>query len=519
MPDQRALPSRPSLRYLKLEAKRRLRTGEFLALHEAQLAIAREHGLPSWPALKQLIARTPGTESHALTQLRWVISRFRAADGPEWAAPSDRELRDHFTGPFLSQIPPGELIAAIAGLAAALREDLVVTGETPLAAGIRLAGLQIVAQVEAGPPHRLAGLRQFPLGSRITDTRVAVPVTRSRGDVPAAAAGIADAAFAELGLTGLVLAGGGPRTPMWAAATGWADLDRAEILETSHRFPAYQVTKLITATAVLRLIADGRAGLDNQANDYLRTLRLADETVTVRELLTHTGGVDNPAESFAEAVPDLLALYGPLLPCSGTRGAFRHSDGGYAALGQLAADLTGVPYAEAAARLVLRPLGMSGSAFPAGWPGTDAVTGYGVTPEGRFAPAPARVCTVPAAGGLWATADDLIRFGCRWSSLLPRALAREALTPQTAGPSVGGAMGLGWIVNESIGIIGHAGDGPGASASLIIPMDTSQVHIALANRRIPIEPVNARMLAPDRALPAIGPADRGAGRRVLPGRP
>ncbi len=97
--------------------------------------------------------------------------------------------------------------------------------------------------------------------------------------------------------------------------------------------------------------------------------------------------------------------------------------------------------------------------------------------------------------------------------MLPRALAREALTPQTAGPSVGGAMGLGWIVNESIGIIGHAGDGPGASASLIIPMDTSQVHIALANRRIPIEPVNARMLAGSRLTGhrARGPRCRAPG--------
>ena len=243
--------------------------------------------------------------------------------------------------------------------------------------------------------------------------------------------------------------------------------------------------------------------------------------MTVRELLTHTGGVDNPAESFAEAVPDLLALYGPLLPCSGTRGAFRHSDGGYAALGQLAADLTGVPYAEAAARLVLRPLGMSGSAFPAGWPGTDAVTGYGVTPRAglrqhQLASAPCR-----PRGGLWATADDLIRFGCRWSSLLPRALAREALTPQhrRAFRWRGHGSGLdrqrvhrdnrarrGWP--RRIGIPDHPDGHEPGSHRPGQPADTDR-----ARQR----PYAAR--GPDRALPAIGPADRGAGRRVLPGRP
>jgi len=43
----RAFPARPNLRYLKIEAKRRLAAGEFATLHDAQLAIAREHGMPS----------------------------------------------------------------------------------------------------------------------------------------------------------------------------------------------------------------------------------------------------------------------------------------------------------------------------------------------------------------------------------------------------------------------------------------------------------------------------------------
>ncbi len=55
----RSLPVRPSLRFLKLEAKRRLAAGEFTALHEAQAAVAREHGLPSWADLKQACARRP----------------------------------------------------------------------------------------------------------------------------------------------------------------------------------------------------------------------------------------------------------------------------------------------------------------------------------------------------------------------------------------------------------------------------------------------------------------------------
>jgi CubicO group peptidase (beta-lactamase class C family) len=46
---------------------------------------------------------------------------------------------------------------------------------------------------------------------------------------------------------------------------------------------------------VLRLIADERVGIDDPANDHLRTVRLADGSVTVRELLGHADGVDAPA--------------------------------------------------------------------------------------------------------------------------------------------------------------------------------------------------------------------------------
>lgn len=52
MSEPRSLPSRPDLRHLRDEAKRRRRAGEFPSLALAQLAIAREYGFRSWPRLK-----------------------------------------------------------------------------------------------------------------------------------------------------------------------------------------------------------------------------------------------------------------------------------------------------------------------------------------------------------------------------------------------------------------------------------------------------------------------------------
>ena len=87
MPARRSLPDYPSLRYLKVEAKERTRSGELAALHEAQLAIAREHGLPGWPALCRLDGQQVPAQSWVLPHVRWLISRFRDAGEPGWAPP------------------------------------------------------------------------------------------------------------------------------------------------------------------------------------------------------------------------------------------------------------------------------------------------------------------------------------------------------------------------------------------------------------------------------------------------
>lgn len=259
----RSLPGRPSLRHLKLEAKRRLAAGEFPTLHDAQVAIAREYGLPTWASLKQRVSDTP--DSEALDQFRWVITRFADADQPGWITPTDDELNQHFDEHFLAALPPPALIKTISNVAADLRGDLVVLGQTPVQAHVQLQGMHYIAVTEPEPPHRLTGLRGLPVGSRVHDPRTAEPPVRTQGEVPAKVA-----AIAEQG-----------------------------------------VTALVTTTAVLRLTADNAVDLDHPANDYLTSISLADDTITVRELLSHTAGVDSPTEIYADQLPELPGLLGP----------------------------------------------------------------------------------------------------------------------------------------------------------------------------------------------------------------
>lgn len=192
-----------------------------------------------------------------------------------------------------------------------------------------------------------------------------MPPSGGTGPVPARAPGIIEDSCTKLGLVGLMAAGGGPGAEGWTCSRGWADLEGNVPLGPGHCFPACEVTALVTSMAVLCLAARGAVALDDPVNRHLRSMRLADDAVTVRELLAHTGGVDSPPSAWADAAADVADVLGPVAGCPGPRGEYVYSSGGYAVSGQLIADLTGTPFAQAATELVLEPLGMADSWFPA----------------------------------------------------------------------------------------------------------------------------------------------------------
>ena len=492
-------PDRLSLRHSKLEAKRRLAGGEFTTLHDAQLAVAREHGMSSWAALKEHIAAFAAAEpGYALAQVRWLFRRYAEAGAPGWTAPSRDELSEHFTEQLLGLAPPEMTAAILAGLAPKLREDLVLIDADPLYLNAKVADLLVEAHVEPEAPHRLAVLALSPGGAPATDTRVAQPPAASFGPVPGQVPGLVENSYADVGLVGLTAAGdwdSGPVPEAWACSLGWADLEQNVPLGPGHRFPVHGISTLVTSTAVLCLVAAGALALDDPVNQRLLSLRLADDTVTVRELLSHTGGVDSPPSVWADSVADVADVLGPVAGCSGPRDKFAFSYGGYAVLGQLVADLTGASFAQAATRLVLEPLGMTDSSFPAQAPvSPDAARGYRLTEEGSFEPEPLPTFALQSAGGLWSTGPDLVRFGSGWRTLLPGELAEQALRPHARQYDSAAEIGLGWLLRRPLGAAGHGGSGPGSSASLITRPGAGRTSVVLTNRLVSVESVNAKLL-------------------------
>ena len=131
------------------------------------------------------------------------------------------------------------------------------------------------------------------------------------------------------------------------------------------------VTKTFTATALMRLVAEGQVELDAPVRRYVPELKLADEQtaaeVTVLNLLNHTAGLDwriitdtgDGDDALARQVAKLAEL--KLIAPPGTRASY--SQAGYNLAGRIVEKVTGLTYERAVASLLFEPLGLSHSFF------------------------------------------------------------------------------------------------------------------------------------------------------------
>ncbi len=155
-----------------------------------------------------------------------------------------------------------------------------------------------------------------------------------------------------------------------STAHGLADVERAVPMTTEHLFRIASHSKTFTSTAVLQLVEQGRLRLDDTAGSWVPYLveqqsPLAD--VTVRELLSHAGGVyrdsrDGDFWQLRRRFPDrgqlrdlLVAPESAVVPRSER---FKYSNIGYALLGLVIEAASGNDYADQLRHAVVEPLGL-----------------------------------------------------------------------------------------------------------------------------------------------------------------
>jgi len=153
---------------------------------------------------------------------------------------------------------------------------------------------------------------------------------------------------------------------------GVIDRDSREPFGPEHFFRIGSITKTFTALAVLRLVQEGRLGLDHRLGDVAPHADLVNpwrrtDPVTIEHLLEHTAGLnDLTAREFEYDRPLTLGEAFGLSP--GSRQVrwppgrhHSYSNNGPGLLAQAVENITAMPFEEFLERAVLRPLGMHGA--------------------------------------------------------------------------------------------------------------------------------------------------------------
>ena len=147
-------------------------------------------------------------------------------------------------------------------------------------------------------------------------------------------------------------------------------------VDSSTVFRIASMTKSFTAAAILQLRDAGRLSLDDPAEKYVPELaRLHYPTsdspkITIRHLLSHSAGFpeDNPwgDQQLADTDDEMAAMMRAGIPFSTAPGtAYEYSNYGFAILGRVVANVSGMPYDRYVRERILRPAGMTSTTLQA----------------------------------------------------------------------------------------------------------------------------------------------------------
>jgi serine beta-lactamase-like protein LACTB, mitochondrial len=295
---------------------------------------------------------------------------------------------------------------------------------------------------------------------------------------------------------------------IFAEAFGKVDLELGTPATPAHRYRLGSVAKVITATVAAQLASKQVVDLDAGIARYLPDLPEHHRATTLRQLLTHRGGVRHyEKKDSAPGVPgpidqrlyksnaDILAVFidDPLVAKPGERVSY--STFGYTLASLVLEGAAKAPFLDLVRREVASPLGLTtlGPDDPIALV-PDRVRGYhpaeilkNVNPDfgGQWGNIPSNNPTYKwAGGGMLATPADLARFGA--AHFAPGKLARSTLhilfTVYTEKTERSPPLGLGWRIDQDATQRlrwHHAGGQDGARASLVV-YPKQRLSIALA---------------------------------------
>ncbi len=226
--------------------------------------------------------------------------------------------------------------------------------------------------------------------------------------------------MAEQGVPGLAVALVDADRTLWVEGFGHVDGGGSAPVNADTIFSVQSMSKLFTATAVMRAAAAGRLDLDAPITTYLPEFTVhsafeehPERKITLRMLLSHTAGFTHEAPignnneldpgSFDDHVRSIADTW--LRFPVGT--GYAYSNLGIDLAGYILQRVEGRPFSEVMRESLLEPLGMERSTFD-----RTAIRSADNRAVGHVHPYPKPPLYEPmtAAGGLYASPADLARF-------------------------------------------------------------------------------------------------------------
>jgi len=260
---------------------------------------------------------------------------------------------------------------------------------------------------------------------------------------------------------------------------GVTSIDNPLPVDERTLFLCGSTTKTFTATAIMRLVEQGRVDLDARVRSYLPEFRVVDQeaanAVTVLQLLNHTAGWDgdffkntgegdDALERYVEAMAELRQLTQP-------GEAVSYNNASFGIAGRLIETVAEMPYEEAVRTLLVEPLGLEDTLFFSRQMMTRRfAAGHQRLQDGGTSVMPFGIPRgANPEGGLATTTRDLVSWArCHLEDgdpILSPELARTMREPTVRAPgwSAGDAVGLSWLLSDVAGlwVVGHGGAMPG----------------------------------------------------------
>jgi CubicO group peptidase (beta-lactamase class C family) len=205
---------------------------------------------------------------------------------------------------------------------------------------------------------------------------------------------------------------------------GYADLEsQTPATADSTIFRVGSVSKVLTWTAVMQLVEQGKLDLNADVNTYLTHFQIPatfDQPITIAQLMTHTAGFEDqitngavyasaegyqPLQNFlAEKMPARIFPPGEIVA---------YSNYGASLAGEIVAEVSGESFEQYVAHHILQPLEMNHSTFLQPLPPDliqNAATGYEIDENGMPHAGLFELVQAEPAGALSATAIDMAHF-------------------------------------------------------------------------------------------------------------